>query len=63
MYGRWGGPPTGGRSAPTAATDLANAPRGKVSLAKVVESPVPTLNLAGKRRKLRPGETPAAGQP
>ncbi len=57
VYGRWGGPPTGGGSRPAPALDLANAPRGKVSLASVVQSPVPALNLKGKPRKLRPGES------
>ena len=36
--------------------DLANAPRGKVNLGSVVQSPVPSLGLAGKVRALRPGE-------
>ena len=59
VYGRWGGPPAGGSNKPAPAVDLANAPRGKVSLAAVVQSPVPTLNLKGRPRKLRPGEAPS----
>ncbi len=65
-YGRWGGRPGAGwdQSAasssgrPEAAKDLANAPRGKVKLSEVVQSPVPELGLRGVTRKLRPGETP-----
>jgi hypothetical protein len=68
-YGRWGGRPglgwdqsaassSGGNGRPEAAKDLANAPRGKVKLSEVVQSPVPELGLRGVTRKLRPGETP-----
>jgi len=66
-YGRWGGPPidalTGmrkgtGDGKPQAAQDLANAPRGKLSLAAVVQTPVPELGLKGKKRALRPKEKP-----
>ena len=39
-----------------AALDLANAPRGKVRLSTVVQSPVPLLGLSGKKRALRPKE-------
>ena len=56
-YGIWGGP--SGKHAPSqasAATDLANAPRGQVKLSRVVETPVPSLGLPGKKRALRPGE-------
>ena len=59
LYGRWGGPPNGGSNRPAPALDLASAPRGKVSLASVVKSPVPALGLTGKPRKLRPGEAPS----
>ena len=45
---------------PEAAQDLANAPRGKVKLADVVQSPVPELELKGITRPLRPGERPPA---
>jgi hypothetical protein len=69
QYGRWGGRPgvgwdqsaassRGGNGRPEAAKDLANAPRGKVKLSEVVQSPVPELGLRGVKRKLRPGETP-----
>jgi hypothetical protein len=53
-YNEWGGPPNGGEPGPTAAKGLASAPRGKVDLKKSIESPVPTLGIAGKpphRRK------------
>ncbi len=69
IYGRWGGRPGMGwdmgrwssRSGkPEAAQDLANAPRGKVKLADVVQSPVPELELKGITRPLRPGERPPA---
>jgi hypothetical protein len=56
-YGVWGGPPGQGGSGPVqAAEDLANAPRGKISLPAVVLSPLPQLGLAGRPRPLRPGE-------
>jgi hypothetical protein len=48
VYGRWGGPPSGSQPAAEAARGLANAPRGKVALNKVVRSPVPTLGLPGQ---------------
>ncbi len=54
QYGRWGGPPDGNAPQPTAAKDLAMAPRGKVTLKNVVRSPVPSLGIAGSpppRRK------------
>ena len=54
-YGVWGGPPGGGNQT-SAAEDLANAPRGKVALREVVESPLPSMGIAGKKRPLRPGE-------
>jgi hypothetical protein len=48
-WGRWGGPPSGGGTRqPTAAKGLANAPRGKLALNKVVRSPVPTLGIPGQ---------------
>jgi hypothetical protein len=47
VFDRWGGPPGGGNGT-TAATDLANAPRGSVALADVVTSALPQLELAGK---------------
>ena len=72
VYGRWGGRPgagwnnpmmSSGSGRPEAAKDLANAPRGKVRLADVVQSPVPELELKGVARTLRPGEkSPAAPQ-
>ena len=57
VYGRWGGPPAGtSKGAAQPARDLANAPRGKLKLAEVVQSPLPALGLKGVVRKLRPGE-------
>jgi hypothetical protein len=58
-YGRWGGPPTSsrGQGAPQPAKDLASAPRGKVKLTEVVQSPLPELGLKGAPRKLRRGES------
>jgi hypothetical protein len=47
QYGRWGGPPNGMQPQPQAAKDLAEAPRGKVTLQKVIRSPVPSLGIAG----------------
>jgi hypothetical protein len=55
QYGIWTGPPGGGGGAQTA-HDLASAPRGKVSLTSVVRSPIPSLQLPGVRRPVRPGE-------
>jgi len=59
VYDRWGGPPDNpyGKVAPTAAKGLASAPRGQVSLAKDVRSPVPSLGLPGQhppRRERKP---------
>ncbi|HJZ84886.1 MAG TPA: DUF2330 domain-containing protein [Polyangia bacterium] len=71
-YGIWTGPPANqagyrttpgvapGSGAPQTAGDLANAKRGVISLAKVVRSSVPSLNLRGvSRPPLRKGEMPA----
>ena len=43
--GRWGGPPSGGEPAPTAARDLAFAPRGKMQLASAVAEDIPELKV------------------
>jgi hypothetical protein len=55
QYDQWGGPPDG-RGA-LAAKGLASAPRGKVALTQVVQTPVPLLAIPGKapphRRKAR----------
>ena len=64
-YGIWGGPPgsgySPGSSGPVeAAQDLANAPRGKISLPAVITSGLPAFGIAAKPRSLRPGEKPAA---
>jgi hypothetical protein len=47
-YGVWGGPPNGENPRPEAARGLAMAPRGKVALKKVVQSPIPSLGLPGQ---------------
>ena len=41
------------------ATDLANAPRGKVKLASVVQSAVPSLGIKGVRRPRRKADRSA----
>ena len=61
QYGVWGGPPgngynSGGSGPVQAAQDLANAPRGKVSLPAVVTSGLPAFGIPAKTRALRPGE-------
>jgi hypothetical protein len=43
----WGGPPDGGDKKVSAASDLANAPRGGVALPKMVRSSLPQLGLPG----------------
>jgi hypothetical protein len=52
-YNDWGGPPGGGEPGPTAARGLASAPRGKVDLKASIQSPVPTLGIAGKPPRRR----------
>jgi hypothetical protein len=47
-YGDWGGPPGGNDPPPAAARGLASAPRGKVDLKASIQSPVPSLGIAGK---------------
>jgi hypothetical protein len=47
-YGVWGGPPGGRREAPQSARGLGLAPRGKVALKNVVQSPIPSLGLPGR---------------
>ena len=54
QYGIWSGPPSGGGA--QTARDLANAPRGKVSLSGVVRSPIPSLQLPGVPRPPRPAQ-------
>ena len=48
VWGRWGGPPKGHQSTTQAATNLASAQRGGVTLRKIVRSPLPQLGLPGK---------------
>jgi hypothetical protein len=51
QFNTWGGPSNGGDGGappPAAAKGLAMAPRGKVDLKRSVQSPVPTLGIAGK---------------
>lgn len=60
-YGVWGGPPgsgynPGGSGPIEPAQDLANTPRGKVSLPAVVTSGVPSFGIPARQRALRPGE-------
>ena len=52
-YGRWGGPPGGEENKVQAAQDLANQPRGKVALNKVVHSALPALKIPGKAAPVR----------
>ncbi|MFN3201970.1 MAG: DUF2330 domain-containing protein [Bradymonadia bacterium] len=49
VYNRWGGPPGNfkNKKKAAAATELANAPRGKVELNKVVRSNLPQLKIDG----------------
>jgi hypothetical protein len=53
-YDNWGGPPGGNRPEPSAARGLASAPRGTIDLKKSVESPVPTLGIAGHPHRRQP---------
>jgi hypothetical protein len=45
VWGRWGGPPSGGANQPQAAKDLANAPRGGVQLTNFVRQDVPEIGV------------------
>ena len=47
-WGRWGGPPGGKTNQIRAATKLASAKRGAISLPKLVRSALPQWNLPGK---------------
>ena len=47
VYGRWGGPPSGGKKT-QAATNLAGAKRGGVNLNDSVRSNLPQLAIPGK---------------
>ena len=51
-WGRWGGPPQGGKKLQMAG-DLANAPRGAVKLKQVVRSKLDALDLPGIAEKKR----------
>ena len=44
-FGRWGGPPGGGRPQATPGTNLAFQPRGQVELEKVVQQDVPEIGV------------------
>lgn len=59
--GQWGGPPGGGEPKPTAATELAFAPRDKVALASIVAQDVPELGVkvaaAGEPPQAQPSQT------
>ena len=52
QWGVWGENPRNARrrEKPSAATGLANAARGKVVLADVVNTPIPSLSIAGHKR-------------
>ncbi len=52
--GVWGGPPAGQQMATQAATNLAFAPRGKVELASLVASSVPTATPLGSKDQAIP---------
>ena len=58
QYERWGGPPgdPSGNGQPAAAKGLATAPRGQISLAKEVRSPVPLLGIPGRAPPRRKGK-------
>ena len=59
-FGHWGGPPAGvSRPQPRAATDLAFAPRGGITLASMVRQAVPEIGVKPSKRK-RPAPTAAA---
>jgi hypothetical protein len=64
--GIWGGPPNGGQQIQPA-QDLANAPRGKVQLASLVQQEVPELKLkpakAAPQPEAPPQETPKEAPP
>ena len=51
-WGNWGGPPSGGKKI-KAATDLAGAKRGGVTLSSVVKSALPQLDIQGKPEPVR----------
>ena len=59
-WGRWGGPPAGRRSqdgnAIKAASDLANAPRDTMKLAKTIRSALPQLGIQGLPTPARKGK-------
>jgi MYXO-CTERM domain-containing protein len=46
IRGRWGGPPSGQQATPKAATDLAFATRGAMTLASAVPQGIPELGIA-----------------
>ncbi len=50
VYDNWGGPPnaSNGNNQPVAARHLADAPRGKIALKKVVYTPVPLLGISAQ---------------
>jgi hypothetical protein len=54
QYGRWGGPPSGGKVAPTTAADLAFLERDAARVERLAESPVPEFQVKGV--KARAGE-------
>jgi hypothetical protein len=60
--GRWGGPPGGGEPKPTAATELAFAPRDKVALASIVAQDVPEIGVTVAAAAEPPPAQPAQTQ-
>jgi hypothetical protein len=61
--GVWGGPPTGGIARPLAATNLAFARRGKLSLPRLVVSNIPELGVRAYRKKPKPRARPVPPPP
>jgi hypothetical protein len=53
-YGIWGGPPDGEHKPAESARGLGLAPRGKVALRSMVQSPIPSLGLPGQPPRRRP---------
>jgi MYXO-CTERM domain-containing protein len=62
VRGRWGGPPGGGQPQPSAATNIAFAPRGKVQLPMLVVKDIPEIDVKqGVALPPAPAVTPMGG--
>jgi MYXO-CTERM domain-containing protein len=64
IRGRWGGPPDGEKSVGTeAATDLAFAPRGEVSLPQMIRTDIPEIGVTARAAgsSSRPGAVKGTG--